>query len=123
MTRPSVELAVAINRSIRENEKWFDEPDDLDRVQRALEAAPGVDDPVELAAIVAYRVTRAQGFVEGNKRTALLLAKWTLDRNGIDGGKVIPPDDRQLADLLVKAAAGLDVEADVLELFRARTRA
>jgi hypothetical protein len=45
---------------------------------------------------------------------------WTLDRNGIDGEKIIPPHDRQLANLLVKAAAGLDVGAQVLELFRYR---
>ena len=120
MRRPSLDLAVALNRSIRESDEWFDEPDDLDRVRAALQAADGIEDPVEVAATVAYRVARAQGFSEGNKRTAMLLAKWALDRNGIEGEKIIPPHDRQLADLLVKAAAGLDVGAEVLELFRNR---
>jgi len=115
-------LAVAFNHSIRESDEWFDEPDDLDRVRTALQAADVIEDPVEVAATVAYRVARAQGFSEGNKRTAMLLAKWTLDRNGIQGEKIIPPDDRQLAELLVKAAAGLEVGSQVLELFRNRQR-
>jgi prophage maintenance system killer protein len=120
LKRPSLDLAVAFNRSIRESDEWFDEPDDLDRVGAALQAADGIEDPIELAATVAYRVARAQGFSEGNKRTAMLLAKWTFDRNGTEGERIIPPHDRDLADLLVKAAAGLDVGAQVLELFRSR---
>ena len=43
-------------------------------------------------------------------------SKWTLDRNGIEGEKIIFPNDRELADLLVKAAAGLDVGNQILEL-------
>ncbi len=120
MKRPSLDLAVAFNRSIRESDEWFDEPDELDRVGAALRAADGIEDPIEVAATVAYRVARAQGFSEGNKRTAMLLAKWTLDRNGIEGETIIPPHDRDLASLLIEAAAGLDVGAQVLELFRRR---
>ncbi len=67
-------MAVAFNHSIRESDEWFDEPDDLDRVSAALEAARGLEDPIEVAATLAYRVARAQGFSEGNKRTAMLLA-------------------------------------------------
>jgi len=29
-------MAVAFNRAVREHDEWFDEPDDLDRVERAL---------------------------------------------------------------------------------------
>jgi prophage maintenance system killer protein len=65
-------------------------------------------------------VTRAQAFGEGNKRTALILARWVLDRNGADGRTVIPPDDRILADLLIKAAGGLDVEQEIVALFKRR---
>jgi hypothetical protein len=65
--------------------------------------------------------TAAQAFAEGNKRTALLLARWVLDHNGIDGAKILPADDEVLADLLVKAVSGLDVEAAVLELFVSRS--
>jgi prophage maintenance system killer protein len=120
LKRPSLDLAVAFNHSIRENDEWFDEPDDLDRVGAALDAAGGIEDPIEVAATVAYRVARAQGCSEGNKRTAMLLAKWTLDRNGIEGERIIPPHDRELADLLVNAAAGLDVGIQILDLFRRR---
>ncbi len=59
---------------------------------------------------MAFRVTRAQGFTEGNKRTALLLARWTLDNNGLDGSRIIDPEARELADLLVQAAAGRNVD-------------
>jgi len=103
-------LAVEFNRAIRTDDEWFDEPDDLDRVQRALSAVDALEDPVDAAAVLAYRVARSQGFTEGNKRTALLLARWLLDRNGIDGAVLIRPDDRQIGDLLIKAASGLDVQ-------------
>ena len=63
------------------------------------------------------RIRPTQGFTEGNKRTALLLAKWTLDNNGRDGRQIIDPDDRELADLLVKAASGQDVESDIVQYF------
>lgn len=49
--------------------EWFDEPDDLDRVESALRSHDRLVDPVEAAAVLAFRVTRAQGFAEGNKRT------------------------------------------------------
>jgi len=72
------------------------------------------------AGILAYRVTRAQGFTEGNKRTALLLARWVLDNNGIDGNKVLPTDDLVLADLLIQAASGADVEPDIIARLQER---
>jgi prophage maintenance system killer protein len=76
---------------------------------------------VEAAAILACRVARAQGFTEGNKRTALLLARWLLDRNGVDGAVVLPAEDREFADILVKSASGLDVEKTAVSLFKGRT--
>ena len=85
MIRPTLALAIALNHATRQDDEWFEEPDDLERVQRALDAVSQIDDPVTAAAVVAYRVARAQGFGEGNKRTGFLLAKWTLDRNGLDG--------------------------------------
>ncbi len=72
--------------------------------------------------MLAFRVARAQAFGEGNKRTAFLLAKWVLDRNGHDGPTLLPTADREFADLLVKAASGLDVQEVLLELLRARQR-
>lgn len=85
-----------------------------------LESIERLGDPVEVAALLAYRITRAQGFSEGNKRTALLLARWVLDRNSVQGSQLIPSDDRDLASLLVKAASGLDVEEEIIALFRER---
>lgn len=121
MREPDLRLAIAINQRVRGSHEWFDEPDDLDRVQSALRSIHGLVDPVEAAAILAFRVTRAQGFAEGNKRTALLLAKWTLDNNGRDGRQIIDPNDRELAALLVKAAAGQDVEEDIVRYFADQT--
>lgn len=120
MIRPTLALAIALNHAARHDDEWFDEPDDLERVQRALDAASDIDDPVAAAAVIGYRVARAQGFGEGNKRTAFLLAKWTLDRNGQDGAGILPPDDREVADLLVKAAAGEDVQSALLDLLQSR---
>ena len=120
MIRPTLALAIALNHATRQGDEWFEEPDDLERVQGALDAVSQIDDPVTAAAIVAYRVSSAQGFGEGNKRTGFLLAKWTLDRNGLDGSGILPSDDRAVADLLVKAAAGQDVQDDLVALFHSR---
>jgi prophage maintenance system killer protein len=120
LRRPSTEIAVEINKALRADDEWFSDPDDLDRVERALDSIADLADPVEAAAVLAYRVTRAQGFAEGNKRTALLLARWVLDNNGLDGSHLIPSDDRLIADLLVRAAAGADVERDLIDLLSSR---
>lgn len=120
MISPSLELAVAINRLVRHDDEWFDEPDELDRLQRALDAVAEVDNPVTAAAVLASRVARAQAFGEGNKRTAFLLAKWVLDRNGENGGALLPPADREFARLLVKAASGIDVEDEMIAVLRQR---
>lgn len=120
MIVPTVDLAVAINEAVRESDEWFDEDDDLDRLARAIDSIAGELDPVDAAARLAFRVTYAQAFTEGNKRTALLLARWLLDHNGVDGEVLLPPDDEIIAELLVKAAAGLDVEAAIVERLTSR---
>jgi prophage maintenance system killer protein len=74
LIRPTLDLAVALNHGARQEAEWFDEPDDLDRVRRALAAIDDVDDPITAAATLAFRVARARAFGEGNKRTAFLLA-------------------------------------------------
>jgi len=117
---PTLGLAVAFNRAVRQDDEWWDEPDELERVERALARIEDLDDPVRAAGVLAYRIARAQAFGEGNKRTALLLARWVLDRNGMDGRVFLVPNDWALADLLVKAASGLDVEEDVVDLLNAR---
>jgi prophage maintenance system killer protein len=120
LKRPSLQLLLAINRSVRRDDEWFDEPDDLERASRTLESIDDVDDPVTAAAVLAFRVAHAQAFGEANKRTAMLLALWILDRNGLDGSQLLPPTDRDFADLLIKAAAGRDVQAEMVDLLRSR---
>ena len=72
------------------------------------------------AGVLAYRVARAQGLAEGNKRTALLLARWLLDNDGVDGGQILPHDDRVIADLLVRAASGTVVEEEITSILDPR---
>lgn len=120
MIRPTLALAVALNQAVRGDDEWFDEPDDLERLQRALAAIDGIEDPVAAAAVVAFRVARAQAFGEGNKRTAFLLARWLLDRNDQDAAVLLPPDDRAAADLLVRAAAGSDTQDQLIRLLQSR---
>lgn len=120
MILPTVDLAVAINEAVRESDEWFDDDDDLDRVSRAIESIDELVDPIEAAARLAFRVAHTQAFGEANKRTALLLAKWLLDHNGVGSARILPPDDEGIGDLLVKAAAGLDVEAAIVERLESR---
>jgi hypothetical protein len=53
LIRPTLDHAVAFNRSERREDEWFDEPDDLDRVQRALDSIAGINDVVQAAAVLA----------------------------------------------------------------------
>jgi hypothetical protein len=57
---------VAINRSVRGDDEWFDEPYDLDGVEGALAAIDLIEDPVE-GALLAFRVAWAQAFGEGQQ--------------------------------------------------------
>jgi prophage maintenance system killer protein len=118
LIRPDVALALALNGAVRDDHEWFVEPDDLDRLVVALEPIETIDVPVEAAAVVAFRATTAQAFGEGNKRTALLLARWLLDRNRLDGAMILPANDREVANLLVRAASGADVQSERSALFR-----
>lgn len=111
-----------VNHAIREDDEWFAEPDDLERVARALAAVADAEEPIQAAGVRAFRVARAQGFAEGNKRTAFLLARWILDQNGADGARLLPASDRKFADLLVKAAPGANVEAKMIDLLLERSR-
>ena len=117
---PSLELVVAFNAAVRHNDEWFDEEDDLDRIARILEELQTELDPLVAAAIATSRIARSQSFTEGNKRTALLVGRWILDRNGFVGSRIVPKGDLELAHLLLKAARGGDVGKQVTELFRSR---
>jgi len=117
---PSLEVVVAFNYSIREVDEWFDEPDELDRVERLLDRLADETDPVVAAALSVSRLTQSQAFTEGNKRTAVLVGRWILDRNGLDGAKYIQENDVKLAQFLLQAARGADVSREVVELLDSR---
>ncbi|MGH3732132.1 MAG: Fic family protein [Acidimicrobiales bacterium] len=120
MIRPTVALVVGINASVRQDDEWFDEPDELGRIQRIVDDLAEVEDPVRAAGLVAYRIAKSQAFSEGNKRTAVLTARWILDENQVDGQRFIRESDFDLANLLLRAARGEDVGDQILNLFESR---
>ena len=120
MRRPDLPLLVKINASVRNADEWFDEPDELDRVERVANSIAEIDDPIEASARLAARIARSQAFGEGNKRTALMAAVWLLDRNGLDPLQFLPPSDMAANDLLIKASVGNNVEEEMMALLDAR---
>ena len=113
-------MVVAFNQSVRHDNEWFDEPDELDRIERLLAQLDGETDPVIAAAHAVSRIARSQAFTEGNKRTALLVGRWIPDRNGIDGLRFIPVDDTDLGGLLLSSARGVDETEQITRLFESR---
>ena len=87
------------SRSIGQSheDEWFDEPDDLDLLGRALDAITDIEDVVTAAGVLMYRVARAQALGEGNKRTATTLASTTSKASVRDFGRdVNGPSSRSL---------------------------
>lgn len=120
MRRPTLKLAVVFNRAVRHDDEWFEEPDDLDRVERALAAIDGVHDPIEAAPFLPTASCARRALARATRGPPCCSLVWLLDRNGLDGSEVIPHDDQEFADLLVRAAAGGDVEAEMKALFQSR---
>ena len=114
MIRPSLDLIVAINTALREPDEFFDDEDDLDRIERLLHTSEKISDPVLLAGSLMSRLARSQAFTEGNKRTALAVAHLVLLTNGFDPEAYLPPQDTQIRECLVRAARGEDVEQEVI---------
>ena len=120
LIRPSLSLAVTFNAALRESDEWFDEPDDLDRVQRAIDSMVGETSVLDAVALLMARLTRAQGFNEGNKRTALALGAWMLVQNGRSPEQFLKSDDDELLVLLLQAARGADISDLLVALLRSR---
>lgn len=122
MRYPPLSLAVVVNAVARAADEWDGDDSDLHRLRLAL-APDDSPDQVTAAARLAYRVAHTQAFGEGNKRTALLLARWLLDHNDVAADVVdaiLPGRDPALARLLISAAAGNDTEAAMVTLLRRR---
>jgi len=120
---PTLDEAIACNEAVREPSEVSPSAndDDLEQVARALERARAETDPVDAAAALAFELATAQGFYEGNKRTAVLLARWFITINtAIDPDRLIPPDDQVLGNLLISAARGDPVGTHVRTLLRRR---
>ncbi|MGQ0805707.1 MAG: Fic family protein [Actinomycetota bacterium] len=80
MRSPSLDQVIACNEAVRGPDELSPsaDDDDLERVARALDRARIASDPIDAAAAIAFELTRAQGFHEGNKRTAALIALASL---------------------------------------------
>jgi hypothetical protein len=120
---PSLEELIACNEAVREPDEVSPsaEDDDLGRVARALERARVGSDPLDVAAALAFELTSAQGFHEGNKRTAALIARWFIRANtDLEPDRIIKPDDPEFGDLLIAAARGEDVRVEIRGLFHDR---
>jgi hypothetical protein len=121
LRRPTHHLAVAFNHATREEDEWFEEPDDgVDRSQRLLDAWEVVRGAGQCACCphrelvprtIRYASTAAAstGSSPAGCSTATAL-KW----------RFLPPDGREFGELLVRAAAGNDVESEVAALLVAR---
>jgi death-on-curing protein len=64
--------------------------------------AYGSPDPAELAAALAYGVVRNHPFIDGNKRTALVMLETFLALNG----RGLDADDAACVETMLAAAAG-----------------
>lgn len=115
IVRPTLDLIVGINASVRSPDEFFDDEDDLYRVERILETLADVSDPVSLAGLLMSRLARSQAFTEGNKRTAVAVAYFVLETNGYSPEEYLPPHDVDITHYLLLAARGENVEQAILD--------
>ena len=81
-------------------------------------AAYGQPDASALAAAYAFGVARNHAFVDGNKRTAWMLARLFLRDNGIE----IAFDKRDAIEIMLSLAAGDIGEDELANWFRERVQ-
>jgi death-on-curing protein len=81
-------------------------------------AAYGDPDAADLAACYAWGISRNHGFVDGNKRTAFVVAYVFLLDNGYD----LTAADQQAVTVMLSVANGLVTEADLATWFRVHIR-
>lgn len=123
MRFPTLDEVIACNEAVREPDEASPsvDDDDLELVQRAVERAESEVDALEAVAALLYEIVAAQGFFEGNKRTAVLVARWFIRENmDTDPDRLIAPDDHELGALLVRTASGDRNGAAIQALLRRR---
>ena len=120
MIGPTLTLIGGIDDSIRGEDEWLDERDELSRIQRILDEFAETEDSVIAAGLTTYLVAKSQQFLEGNMRTAVLAARWILDENQTDGLRSIQGNDLDLAGLLLRADYVKDVGDQVLAMYESR---
>jgi death-on-curing protein len=81
--------------------------------------AYGTDDPATLAAAYAFGVARNHPFVDGNKRTAWVLARLFLALNG----HILSFEPAKAVATMLALAAGELSEAEMADWFREHLRA
>ena len=86
----------------------------LARARHVADYADPPPDVAALAAAYAYGIVRNHGFVDGNKRTAIVVALVFL----LDNGFAVTADDAEAVRIMVAAAAGTAAEAELADLFR-----
>ena len=123
MRFPTLDEVIACNEAVRDpgEASLSADDDDLDLMSRALERARIETDPIDVAAALLYEIAAAQGFFEGNKRTAVLIARWFIRVNTtIDPDQLIGPDDHRLGALMIATARGEPTEGAIRALLRER---
>ena len=128
MTLPTLADAIAVNEALREDDELPEfeaDADELDRVEAALSRVREAGkDPIDVAAALLFCIAVEQGFHEGNKRTAYVLARdYLLDANPDDADRLLPEEyDADVCDQLVAAARGDNVKDAIAELLRSRSQ-
>ncbi len=79
-------------------------------------AGYGEPDAAELAAAYAYGLARSHGFVDGNKRTAWVVARLFLNNNG----RRLDFDPLDAVQIMEDVASGRVGEAELADWFRRR---
>jgi len=90
----------AIDAGIRDEAKLRDAVRDMGTLEYIVDKANRIRDEIKRAAFLLYSIANYHPFVEGNKRTALLLAEVTLKECYIDA------NGQEVNQMVRKIAAG-----------------
>ncbi len=124
--QPTVESVIAINRLVCAEAGNEHLVRDRGRIESALYAAfyPGVfpfqhGGVAGLAGAMAFYLTQAHAFQDGNKRTGAMTAATFMEMNGWDLRYVVNDERSDFADLILSVAASEISKGEVLDWFEA----